>query len=126
MLALVLMQQGRDDEAIAILEQLRSTNPRYASAALGFAYGKAGRVADAAEMLRDIERLSTPKEPMPAQERALVYIGMRDYDKAFETLEEVYRDRFAGLAFLTADPIYDGLRPDPRYADLARRVNLTR
>jgi serine/threonine-protein kinase len=126
MLALVLMQQGRDDEAIAILERMRPTNPRYASAALGFAYGKVGRPDDALAILRDIERLSTPENPMPAQERALVYIGMRDYDKAFETLEEVYRDRFAGLAFITADPIYDGLRPDPRYADLARRVNLTR
>jgi serine/threonine protein kinase/tetratricopeptide (TPR) repeat protein len=125
LLGLVLVQQGRYDEAIERLERLRAINPRHAGAALGYAYGKAGRTADALEMLRDIERLSTPENPMPAQERAIVYIGMGDREKAFETLEEVYKERFAGLAFLTVEPGYDSLRGDPRFADLARRVNLT-
>jgi hypothetical protein len=62
---------------------------------------------------------------MPAQERAIVYIGLGDRDKAFETLEEVYKERFAGIAFLTAEPGYDSLRGDPRFTDLARRLNLT-
>jgi serine/threonine-protein kinase len=125
MLALVLVQLGRYDEAIATVERRRAADPRYADAALGYAYGRVGRRDDAAEVLRDIERLSTPEKPMPAQERALVYIGMGERDKAFETLEEVYRDRFAGLAFLKTDPMYDSLRDDPRFEDLARRANLT-
>jgi len=124
MLALVLLQQGLYGDAIATLERLRETNPRYANGALGFAYGKAGRPEDAAEILRDIDRLSTPENPMPPLERALVYIGLGDRDRAFELLEEVYRNRFPGVTYLETDPMYDGLRPDPKFADLARRLNL--
>jgi serine/threonine-protein kinase len=125
-LALVLMQQGRYDEAIAKLEGMRPKHSRYVDAALGFAYGKAGRPDDAAEMLRDIDRLSTPEEPMPPLEKALVYIGTGDRDQAFAKLEEVYKDRFSALAYLMTDPMYDDLRTDPRYANLARRLNYTR
>jgi tetratricopeptide (TPR) repeat protein len=124
-LAIVLMQQGRYDEAIAMLEAMRPNHSRHVLAALGFAYGRAGRPDKAAEVLRDIERLSTPEEPMPPQEKAFVYIGMGERDKAFAQLEEVYQGRFSGLAFLLTDPVYDSLRDDPRFADLARRVNLT-
>lgn len=125
MLALVRMQQGRYDEAVATLEAMRPKHSRYADAALGFAYGRMGRPDKAAEMLRDIERLSTPEDPMPPLEWALVYIGMDDRGRAFEKLEEVYRGRFSHLAYLKSDPMYDSLRDDPRFADLARRVNLT-
>ncbi len=124
MLALVLMQQGRYDEAIARLEAMRPKYSRYADAALGFAYGRTGRPDDAAEMLRDIERLSTPEDPMPPMEWALVHIGMGDRGRAFEKLEEVYKGRFSHLAYLKSDPMYDSLRDDPRFADLTRRVNL--
>ena len=125
LLALVLLQQGRDDEAVAMLEAMRPKHSRYADAALGFAYGRTGRPDKAAEMLRDIERLSTPEEPMPPLEKALVHIGMGNRDEAFAKLEEVYQGRFSHLAYLRSDPVYDGLRDDPRFADLARRVNLT-
>jgi tetratricopeptide (TPR) repeat protein len=125
MLAITLMQQGRNDEAIARLEAMRPKHSRYADAALGFAYGRTGRPDKAEEMLRDIERLSTPEEPMPPMEWALVYTGMGHRDEAFAKLEEVYRGRFSHLAYLLTDPIFDGLRDDPRFADLARRVNLT-
>ena len=124
-LALVLMQQGRFDEAIATLEAMRPKQPRYAVATLGFAYGQTGRLDKAEEMLREIERLSTPNEPMPPLEWALVYIGMGRRDEAFAKLEEVYKGRYSHLAYLMTDPIYDSLRDDPRFADLARRVNLT-
>ncbi|HWW75802.1 MAG TPA: protein kinase, partial [Pyrinomonadaceae bacterium] len=124
MLALTLMQQGNYDEAVATLERLRAENPRYADAALGFAYAKLGRNEDAAEMLRDIERLSTPDDPMPPLERALVYIGMGDRDRAFELLDETYVERTPGLTYLETDPMYDGLRADPRFAALSRRLNL--
>jgi hypothetical protein len=50
---------------------------------------------------------------------------MGDRDEAFAKLDECYEQRFGILAYLTADPLYDDLRPDPRYADLARRLNLT-
>jgi serine/threonine protein kinase/tetratricopeptide (TPR) repeat protein len=124
MLALTLMQQGNYDEAVATLERLRAENPRYADAALGFAYARTGRPDDAAGILRDIDQLSTPENPMPPLERAVVYIGLGDRDRAFELLEQMYRDKSPGLTYLETDPMYDGLRPDPRFSELARRLNL--
>ncbi|HJR06835.1 MAG TPA: protein kinase [Pyrinomonadaceae bacterium] len=123
-LAITLMQQGQYDKAIAMLEAMRPNHSRHVAAALGYAYGRAGRLAEATEVLRDIDRLSTPEEPMPPQEKAFVYIGMGERDEAFARLEEVYKNRFSGLAYLLTEPTYDSLRDDPRFADLARRVNL--
>jgi hypothetical protein len=104
---------------------MRPKNSRHVDAALGFAYGRAGRLNKADEILRDIDRLSTPDEPMPPQEKAFVYIGMGNRDEAFAKLEEAYKGRYFGLAFLLTEPTYDNVRDDPRFADLARRVNLT-
>ena len=49
------------------------------------------------------------------------YLGERD--KAFAYLEEAYRTRVS-LPELKHNPCYDKLRPDPRYAELIRRVGL--
>jgi pentatricopeptide repeat protein len=124
LLALVLLQQGNYQGAIETLEKLHSKSPLLAAAALGYAYGKAGRHEDALGILREMERRSTPQEPIPPQEKELVYIGMGDRDRAFAMLEEVYQERFPGFAFITTDPIYDDLRSDPRFADFARRADL--
>jgi hypothetical protein len=42
---------------------------------------------------------------------------------AFEQLEEAYRQRVFRLIELTM-PMFDNLRPDPRWKDLVRRIGL--
>jgi serine/threonine protein kinase/Tfp pilus assembly protein PilF len=125
MTGLVLLQEGRYPEAIEVLEKLHAADKLRGAAALGLAYGKAGRREDALKMIRELRALSSPDSPVPPLEEALVRIGLGDRDEAFAKLDECYRERFGVLAYLTADPIYDDLRPDPRFAELARRLNLT-
>ena len=55
---------------------------------------------------------------------AVIYSGLGDKSRALELLEESYRQRSGNLAFLKPDPFWDGLRSDPRYADLLRRIGL--
>jgi serine/threonine protein kinase/tetratricopeptide (TPR) repeat protein len=120
----VLLQQGRLDEAIANFEKLHSKDHLSAAAALGYAYGRAGRYEDAQRMIRELDELSQT-EIVPPFEKALVYIGMDQRKEAFALLEESYTLRLANLTNLAVDPIYDDIRSDPRFVDLMRRVNLT-
>jgi serine/threonine protein kinase/predicted Zn-dependent protease len=123
MMGYVLLQQGRLDEAVATLERLHSARPLHAAAALGHAYGRAGRDEDALRMIRELdERAQTMF--IPPFEKALVYLGMGRRDEAFALLEESYELRLPNLANLGVDPLYDDIRTDPRFVDLARRVNL--
>jgi serine/threonine protein kinase/Tfp pilus assembly protein PilF len=126
MMGFVLVQQGRRSEAVATLERAYAKDHLHSAAALGYAYGKAGRREDARAILRELDELSTPERPVPPFEKALVYISMGERDAAFEMLERAYQEQFGQqLMFLTTDPLYDDLRSDPRFADLARRLNLT-
>jgi tetratricopeptide (TPR) repeat protein len=124
LMGLVLIQQGKYPEAIATLERLRSKDPLHADAALGYAYGKAGRQSDALRMVEELDKPSKDK-PVPPHEKALIYIGLGDRDAAFTLLEEAYQERFSNLIYLTTDPIYDDLRGDPRFANLVRRIGLS-
>ena len=72
-----------------------------------------------------VRYLEQSPDPLPPHEKAIVYIGMGDWDQAFIFLQKSYDERFASIAFLTTDPLYDDLRGDPRFAALARRANLT-
>jgi TolB-like protein/DNA-binding winged helix-turn-helix (wHTH) protein/Tfp pilus assembly protein PilF len=46
--------------------------------------------------------------------------------QAFELLEEAYQNRVGSLILLNTTPVYQSLRPDPRFNDLIRRVGLPR
>ena len=62
---------------------------------------------------------------MPPFYIAVVYACLGDKHKAFEWLEHAFRERDNKLAALKFEPRLDGLRTDPRFADLMRRVGLS-
>jgi serine/threonine protein kinase/TolB-like protein/Flp pilus assembly protein TadD len=123
MLGLVLLQKRMYQEGIETLQKLHSIDPLFADAPLGYAYGKVGRKAEALDILRELEELSRTRH-VPPQEKVIIYIGLNDKDEAFRFLEEAYQERFAGLTNFTTEPLFDDLRSDPRFDDLARRIGL--
>jgi eukaryotic-like serine/threonine-protein kinase len=123
MLALAYSQKNLYDEAIKVLEKLSTMNKWYAASLLGYAYAKAGRVDEARRILDEMEEHSKT-EHLPPQERAIVYIGLGDNDAAFHWLEESYKERFGSIIGLTSDPFFDSIKSDPRFAVLARKINL--
>jgi serine/threonine-protein kinase len=123
MLGLVLLQKRRYQEGIETLQKLHSLDPLFADAPLGYAYGKAGRRGEALGVLRELEDLSAGTR-VPPEEKAIVYIGLNERDEAFKLLDEAYQERFAGLINFTTEPLFDDLRSDPRFAELARRIGL--
>ena len=119
-LGYVYLGKGMLEEARKVFEKLSASNKWLAAAPLGHTYGRLGRRADALRILEEMEG----KKDLPVQERAIVYIGLGDNDRAFAWLEAAYRERFGSLVGLTCDPIFESLRPDPRFAELAAKMNL--
>jgi hypothetical protein len=55
---------------------------------------------------------------------ALIYAGLGEKDQAFVWLEKAYQENGDGIIFLKVEPGFDGLRSDPRFHDLLRRMRL--
>jgi tetratricopeptide (TPR) repeat protein len=90
---------------------------------LGRAYIKAGRLADGRRILSELQA-GFRKNGVGAYEIAFIYAALGDTDKAFQWLDEAYRNRDPGLKFLKVDCAVDVLRSDPRLKELERRVGL--
>lgn len=55
---------------------------------------------------------------------AIVYAGLHENAKALDWLERAYADRSNAIIFLRVDPELEGLRFDPRFQNLLRRLGL--
>jgi serine/threonine-protein kinase len=86
---------------------------------LGVALAKTGEVEKAQAIL---QQLQASKEYVSPAEFAILHdaLGMRD--EAFASLEKAYGARDLQLQYLNVDPSFDGLRADPRFQDLLRRI----
>ena len=92
-------------------------------AALAHTFGAAGRTKEAFQMLDDLTELAKQKYVAPYF-FAGIHIGLGENDRAIEYLEKSYEEHSHWLIYLHIDPSMDGLRDDPRFQDLLRRVGL--
>jgi TolB-like protein/Tfp pilus assembly protein PilF len=92
-------------------------------AGTGNAYGESGHQAEAKQVLIRLDQMSRGKYVTPYGV-ALVYAGLDDKDQAFAWLNKAYEGRNHWLVWLNRDPRWDGLRSDPRFADLKKRIGL--
>ncbi|HEY6237615.1 MAG TPA: tetratricopeptide repeat protein, partial [Thermoplasmata archaeon] len=92
-------------------------------AVLGHAYASAGNAPEAREILaRLFER--SKSEYMPSYWIALIYAGLGDPDEAFLWLDRAAEERSSWLTWIRVEPRFDGLRSDPRFPMLLRRLRL--
>jgi tetratricopeptide (TPR) repeat protein len=122
-LALSMEQKGDLSGAIAKLEKAVSLSqgPHF-RALLGRAYALTGEKAKALEILEELKAMSQQKYVSPF-DIAVVHVGLGDQTSAFQCFEEAYQQRVFRIIELTM-PMFDSLRPDPRWQDLVRRVGL--
>lgn len=121
------LQKGMHQEAITELQRAvhLSEGRRDSTALLGYAYAVVGRRDEAKKILSELKEMEKVSYVAPF-EISLVYTGLNEKDQAFTWLEKAYDDRSGSLILLNADPASDGLRSDPRFADLVRRVGTAR
>jgi len=92
-------------------------------AALAHTLGAAGRTSEAVQMLNDLTELTRQKYVAPYF-FAGIHLGLGENERAIECLERSYEEHCHWLIYLHMDPSMDGLRQDPRFQDLLRRVGL--
>lgn len=88
-----------------------------------YVHALCGRKADALIAAQQLAALSTHKY-VDFYGLAFVYAGLSNRDESFRWLEKAYQQRSPGLIYLAVDPFWYGMRSDPRYIDLLRRIGL--
>jgi len=121
-LAMAYLQEGEFSSAVAELETVTQEEENLDTMSeLAYTYALSGRRQDAEKVLHEMKRISG-RRPSQAFDYALIYTGLGNKDKAFEWLEMAFREHSGPLAGLGADPRWDGLRADHRFADLMGRM----
>ncbi len=54
------------------------------------------------------------------------YMRMDQKQKAFEWLEKAYEEHDSALVSLAVEPMFENIRPDPRFKEILRRMKLSR
>jgi tetratricopeptide (TPR) repeat protein len=113
-------------EAIAELRKAVDLNRRDSLVSdLGNTYALIGRKDDAKKLVKELEELSSRRYVSPVN-IAKIYAGLGEKDLVFKWLHKGYEDRSDHLLMLGVDASFDGVRSDPRFQDLLRRVGLER
>ncbi len=126
-LAWVNLLSGRVDMAIADFERATEVGRRLSSgvAALASAYAAAGREADAAAALDELlERKRSPTGFVSSRDIALAHTWMGNGGEALHWLERACDERAPWMTFLAVDPIWDGIRNEPRFQAILTKMGL--
>jgi tetratricopeptide (TPR) repeat protein len=119
-LAWSYIQKGMYEEAITAAN--KSDDP-YLLVSTAHAYALLGKRAEAQKIIERLKKQARQRY-VPSYIMARIYIGLGEKEHAIEWLEKSYEDREDSLIWLNSDPGLDGLRSEPRFQDLVRRVGL--
>ncbi len=120
-------QKGMYPEAVTALQKAKelSGGSSEATSMIGYVYAVSGRRDEALRVLNELRELSKQRYVSPSH-IAMVYAGLGDKEQVYLWLEKAYEDRSQFMTNLKVEPKFDGLRSDPRFTDLMRRVGLSR
>ncbi|KKN27287.1 hypothetical protein LCGC14_0866240, partial [marine sediment metagenome] len=117
-------QKGMYEEALEIWKtSYAAKGDHEAEKALARGYAEAGysgALSRVAEML--IARSRTTY--VTSWQIGTLYTRAGKNDEALEWLEKAYEEHDGNMPYISVDPIFDGLRDNPRFQDLLRRMNL--
>lgn len=122
----VLLEQGRDEEALQCFEDATRIMGQIpaALAEAGYCYARMGRRDLAQGTLQELQRLGGQAWVSPLS-AALVYVGLGEQDAAIERLEDAFEKRIRQLVWVNVDPRYDALRHNAEFERLIARLGLS-
>jgi tetratricopeptide (TPR) repeat protein len=119
-LAEIYVMQGKSQEALAEIEQLRPGSPFRLQQSV-VAYHALGREKESDAALQE---LIAKYQTIAAFQIAEVYAFRNEPDKAFEWLDRAYAERDGGVALTKVSPLMKSLHNDPRFAAFLKKLNL--
>jgi serine/threonine-protein kinase len=116
---------GETDSAVAAMRSAASLskNLPFANAALANALARAGKKDEARQILDGLLRQSL-RGYVSAYDIAVVYAGLGDNDQAIAWLRKALSERSMFVVHMTWDARLDGVRGDPRFAELVKELAL--
>lgn len=122
---MLLIAESNHEQAVhAIREAVRCSGAvPLALGLLTCALGLAGQREQAEQELAALVERAAHGH-VPALSMALAYVGLNETDRAFEWLEKSYVERDVWLRLAAWNPMFAGVRSDPRMIDLLRRMGL--
>ena len=118
-------QKGMYEEAVSAYEKCLSLGGAigYSKAFIAHAYGKSGDRSKALQALRELQEASKSTY-IPVLAHVIAYEGLMKKEVALESLHRSCENRETNLVFLKTWPHFDGIRDDPRFGEIERRVGL--
>ena len=112
-------RKGMHAEALAAFEQERvfAGDTPTTRAKRAHVLAAIGNTEEARQILEEL-LARRPREWVTAYEIAVIYCLLSDNDNAFIWLEQAEREHAVGFTFARVDPNLEGLRSDPRFAEL--------
>ena len=119
------MMMGRYPEAIAQLQKALAVDPTHAPSlqTLAMAYIRSGDRESGLKVLDDMKKLSATAYISPIS-FSLVYADLGDMDQSYEWFKKGFDDQSEEIVFFHVEPAFDGMRHDPRFAELVRKAGL--
>lgn len=118
-----LVEKGLFAEALADVEKWkRVVDSPWPSAVEVYVYARSGQMAEAERRLHELQHPNRREFQDPAA-MLMAHVGMDNKDETFRWLQKCY-DARSPLTTLKVDPMYDALRPDPRFQKFLHAVHL--
>jgi Tfp pilus assembly protein PilF len=129
-LGIAYVQKGMPETGIAeilkAVEQAGESGFPQVASDLGYAYSKMGKLEETRKVLQKLLDLRNKNSESTqfAIPIAGLFVSLGEKEKAMDWLEEAYNQRSAYLISINPDLVFDGLRNEPRFLSLLKKIGL--
>ena len=119
-------EKGEQEKALKIFEKIQKMpgSELWGISFSGFAYAMMGNEEKALECLKELEEKERTEKGISCDiPFAIIYSGLRNYDKVFYYLEKAYNERQGGLIFIKNQSC-KAVQKDPRFKTLMDKMGL--